>query len=164
MTAMTAPDWMTTLNRSDWWGSQCSTIRRGPVEETGRNSVIPSIMPKIMMLMKSGIRCLEGKFAPVTSRKLASCCLCLEMYGCSIEPSEKRTRKMEAARKKPCKTLLPEENRNWSWVRTHLGNLSFRKSTNEIHRSNSLHPFCAVGHFWFLPNCPRDGPDFYQPP
>src|SRR5881409_1652039 len=62
---------MTTLNRSLWRGSHRSAISRWPVEEMGINSVIPSMIPKIMTAIQSGIGWLDGKSRRLTSAKLA---------------------------------------------------------------------------------------------
>src|SRR5215471_17392688 len=62
---------MTTLKSSDCAGSQPrrSTSSKCPVEETGRNSVIPSIKPSNAAAIQSGIGWLDGKFDRMTSRK-----------------------------------------------------------------------------------------------
>src|SRR6266498_5290399 len=52
---------MTTLNNSGRGLSQCSATTRGPVEETGRNSVMPSMIPKMMTAIQSGMNRLDGK-------------------------------------------------------------------------------------------------------
>src|ERR1035441_7101545 len=49
--------------------SQCSAISKWPVEETGRNSVIPSITPSKITAIQSGIVRLDNKRPPKTSRK-----------------------------------------------------------------------------------------------
>src|SRR6185437_12267351 len=51
--ARIAPAWMPTLNRSERAPSQCSAINRCPVEEIGRNSVMPSMMPRMMTFRRS---------------------------------------------------------------------------------------------------------------
>src|SRR6185369_2795095 len=61
---------MTMLNKSDWCGIQCSAISKWPVEETGRNSVIPSIIPNRMTAITIGIRRLDGKALTKTSQKV----------------------------------------------------------------------------------------------
>src|SRR5581483_10480647 len=71
-TAITAPPWITTLKRSLWCGSQCSAMSRWPVEEMGRNSVIPSTIPSMTAVIQSGMRPLERKTPRLTSRKEAS--------------------------------------------------------------------------------------------
>jgi len=55
-TATAVPDWITTLKRSDWRGSNpvFSTRSRWPVEETGRNSVMPSMIPRAITAAQSG--------------------------------------------------------------------------------------------------------------
>src|SRR5882757_7157944 len=52
---------MTTLNRSVWRGNQRSAISRWPVDDTGRNSVIPSIIPSRTTANEIGIRCKNEK-------------------------------------------------------------------------------------------------------
>src|SRR5579884_634819 len=70
MTATTAPLCITTLNNSVCAGSQCSAINKWPVDEIGRNSVIPSMIPRMTILNhKGGIRTLEAKTKQKTSRK-----------------------------------------------------------------------------------------------
>src|SRR5258708_11852434 len=44
-------------------------MSRWPVEETGSNSVIPSMIPKMTAMSGSGIRCLERNSRRVTSKK-----------------------------------------------------------------------------------------------
>src|SRR6185312_7926194 len=51
--ARMAPAWMPTLNRSERVPSQCSAISRCPVDEIGRNSVMPSMMPRMTTRKKS---------------------------------------------------------------------------------------------------------------
>jgi hypothetical protein len=55
-TARAAPDWMVMLNRSDCWGSQWefSARSRWPVDEMGRNSVTPSMMPRMQTASQAG--------------------------------------------------------------------------------------------------------------
>src|SRR6185503_15297176 len=48
-------------------GSQCSASSKWPVEETGRNSVIPSMIPRITTTSQSGKRRLDSKGARDTS-------------------------------------------------------------------------------------------------
>src|SRR5882724_10285313 len=73
-TAITAPHWMTMLNRSDF--STCkrrSATRRCPVEETGMNSVIPSTTPRMRLISQSGMNHLSGKPAHRARRKFSRC-------------------------------------------------------------------------------------------
>src|SRR2546423_8985612 len=51
--ARIAPDWITTLNSSERSPSHCSAMSRCPVLETGRNSVMPSMRPRMTVLMLS---------------------------------------------------------------------------------------------------------------
>src|SRR5437870_8025527 len=54
--AMIAPDWIATLNSSERSPSHCSAMSRCPVLEIGRNSVMPSMMPRITVLRVSDTR------------------------------------------------------------------------------------------------------------
>src|SRR6185437_15881944 len=56
--ARMAPAWMTTLNSSERSPSQCSAISRCAVLETGRNSVMPSMMPRYTVLRMSDTKVL----------------------------------------------------------------------------------------------------------
>ena len=49
------------LNKSLWCGSQRSAISRWPVEEIGKNSVIPSMIPSMTIANQSGITGRDGK-------------------------------------------------------------------------------------------------------
>src|SRR5690242_15087694 len=51
--ARIAPAWIPTLNKSERAPSQCSAISKCPVEEIGRNSVMPSMMPRMTTRKKS---------------------------------------------------------------------------------------------------------------
>src|SRR4029077_17123918 len=51
--AGTAPAWIVTLKSSERSPSQRSAMSRCPVLETGRNSVMPSMMPRITVLRVS---------------------------------------------------------------------------------------------------------------
>src|ERR1041385_5228244 len=48
-------------------------MSKWPVEEMGRNSVIPSIIPSRMTAIQSGIRRLDEKMEALTSGKSVSC-------------------------------------------------------------------------------------------
>src|SRR2546425_9207359 len=62
---------MTTLNKSVCRGNQRSAISKWPVEETGRNSVIPSIIPSRMTVIQSGIhRRNREKFQMTSSKRV----------------------------------------------------------------------------------------------
>src|SRR3954451_751424 len=55
--ARIAPSWMMTLNAAHFWAlkPRSSVARiRCPVEETGRNSVTPSTMPRMMAITRIG--------------------------------------------------------------------------------------------------------------
>ena len=67
-TARTAPLWITTLNNCVCRGIQCSAISKCPVDETGRNSVIPSIIPNKTTEIQTGIRRLDFKTFGKTRR------------------------------------------------------------------------------------------------
>src|SRR6185312_14007191 len=56
--ARMAPAWMTTLNSSERSPSQCSAISRCAVLEMGRNSVMPSMMPRYTVLRMSDTKVL----------------------------------------------------------------------------------------------------------
>src|SRR6185436_2499584 len=60
------------LTRSGGIWSQRSAINKWPVDEIGRNSVIPSIIPKIIAAIQSGIRWLDAKLVRLTSGKMAA--------------------------------------------------------------------------------------------
>src|SRR5439155_23688577 len=51
--ARIAPDWIATLNSSERPPSHCSAMSRCPVLEIGRNSVMPSMMPRMTVLRVS---------------------------------------------------------------------------------------------------------------
>src|SRR5882762_1127144 len=64
------------LNRSLGWPDNhfaairpLSAINRWPVEEMGMNSVIPSMIPRMMTAIQSGIGCLDAKMRRLTSAK-----------------------------------------------------------------------------------------------
>src|SRR5436309_16115422 len=64
---------MTTLNKSVCRGNQRSAIKRWPVEEIGKNSVIPSMIPSKMTLTQSGIHGRNrGKFQMTSSKGVSS--------------------------------------------------------------------------------------------
>src|SRR6201989_3317170 len=69
VTARIAPAWMATLNRSDRAPSQRSAMSRWPVLDMGRNSVIPSTIPRRMALISSFTRgTFRWETAPYFSR------------------------------------------------------------------------------------------------
>jgi hypothetical protein len=57
------------LNKSLWRGSQCSAISKWAVEEIGKNSVIPSMIPRTMMASHSYIDWLESKIEKMSRTK-----------------------------------------------------------------------------------------------
>src|SRR5437762_13836831 len=62
MTASTAPHWITVTNRSLLCRpSHWSTSRMCPVDEIGRNSVIPSTIPSTTTASQSGTRVVRRK-------------------------------------------------------------------------------------------------------
>src|SRR5262249_49567806 len=64
---------MTTLNKSLCpIRNRCSTISKWPVEETGKNSVIPSTTPRSRTAIQSGMGWLDGKTARKTRKKTAA--------------------------------------------------------------------------------------------
>src|SRR6185369_3877868 len=60
---------MTVLNKSLWRGSHCSAMSKWPVEDTGRNSVTPSIIPSRTAVNKSCTGRLDDKTAAMTRGK-----------------------------------------------------------------------------------------------
>ena len=72
ITATTAELWITMLKRSDCRGNHFSAINRCPVDDMGRNSVIPSMIPKKMIASHSGTRCTKAKIRPLTSNLFPS--------------------------------------------------------------------------------------------
>src|ERR1041384_1393708 len=60
---------MTVLNKSLWRGSHCSAMSKWPVEDTGRNSVTPSIIPSRTAVNKSCTGRLDDKTATMTRGK-----------------------------------------------------------------------------------------------
>src|SRR5665213_2690939 len=73
-TARMAPAWMATLNNSERSPSQCSAISRWPVLDTGRNSVIPSMMPRVMVCQRSDMNgpseCCDGGYVSAPASKV----------------------------------------------------------------------------------------------
>ena len=72
ITATTAELWITMLKRSDCRGNHFSAINRCPVEDMGRNSVIPSMIPKKIIASQSGTRCTKAKIRLLTSNLFPS--------------------------------------------------------------------------------------------
>ena len=78
-TASTAPDWMTMLKRSlSRWPINFSTSNKWPVEETGKNSVMPSTTPATVVTItvlvmdaenKGSLRPAQPKRATGTAQK-----------------------------------------------------------------------------------------------
>src|SRR5712675_1228945 len=62
---------MTTLNKSVWRGSHCSAITKWPVDETGKNSVTPSMIPSKTTAIHIGIGGRNEKRARMTR---TNCC------------------------------------------------------------------------------------------
>ena len=64
---------LTMLKRSlSWTFRICSARSRCPVDETGMNSVIPSITPKMTATIQSGMNHLDAKPAPLARQKCAA--------------------------------------------------------------------------------------------